>query len=252
MVKDIIESIIKDKVENNIYVTNYRTPLVGYADANNDLFHKLKEVGHPSHLLPKDLLDGAKTVVAFFIPFRKELIEENKAHSYVSPSWALAYVETNNLIGEINKKIQRELKKIGINSKTLKATHNFDKDLIMSRWSHRHVAYITGLGTFGINNLLITEKGCAGRIGSFVIDEYIEPNKIQKDELCLYKQDKSCAFCLDNCPVSAFEENEFARARCYEYLLDVVEHFKDVDPACDVCGKCNCGPCAILEKGEYR
>jgi len=202
--------------------------------------------------LPRDLLEGAKTVVAYFIPFTKELVNENKIHEYVSPNWALAYVETNNLISEINNLIALELKNLGVKTSTIRATHNFDPDLIMSRWSHRHVAYIAGLGTFGINNLLITQKGCAGRLGSFVIDSQIKPSLIQKEELCLYKKDKSCTYCLDNCPVDAFGDNEFARARCYDYLLDVVEHFKDIDPACDVCGKCNCGPCAILEKGEYR
>lgn len=249
--KHIIESIITEKVSENIYETDYRKPIVGYADANNPLFDKLKEVGHPNHLVPTDLLDSAKTVVAYFIPFTKKLVNINKKHNYIAPSWALAYVETNNLITDINNVIKNELNNKGIKVSTMKATHNFDKELIMSMWSHRHVAYIAGLGTFGINNLLITEQGCAGRLGSFVIDQHIEPSKIQREELCLYKQNKSCTYCFDNCPVGAFDDEKFARSRCYDYLLEVVEHFKDIDPACDVCGKCNCGPCAILNKGEY-
>lgn len=40
----------------------------------------------------------------------------------------------------------------------------------MSEWSHRHAAYIAGLGIFGINNMLITNKGCVGRIPSFYED----------------------------------------------------------------------------------
>ncbi len=251
MVNNLIERFITEKVSENIYETEYKTPIVGYADAKNPLFEKLKEVGHPDHLLPTDLLDDAKTVVSFFIPFTQNLVDINKSHNYVAPSWALAYVETNSLITDINNGIKELLNEMGIKVSTMKATHNFDEDLIMSRWSHRHVAYIAGLGTFGINNLLITERGCAGRLGSFAINHYIEPSEIQKKELCLYKQNKSCTYCFDNCPVDAFDDEEFARSRCYDYLLDVVKYFKDIDPACDVCGKCNCGPCAILDKGEY-
>ncbi|MFP4457389.1 MAG: epoxyqueuosine reductase [Clostridia bacterium] len=250
MGKRLIEKIITENVFNNIYKTKYREPIIGYADAKDSQFTKLKEVGHPKHLLPTDLLNTAKTVIAYFIPFTKELVEENKKHNYVAPSWALAYVETNNLITDINNNIKKELAKEGIKVSTIKATHNFDKELIMSMWSHRHIAYIAGVGTFGVNNLLITEKGCAGRLGSFVIDQSLEPSDILNKELCLYKQDKSCVYCFDKCPVGAFDDEEFARSRCYDYLLEVVEHFKDIDPNCDVCGKCNCGPCAILSKGE--
>ncbi|WP_338094171.1 hypothetical protein [Methanorbis furvi] len=35
------------------------------------------------------------------------------------------------------------------------------------RWSHRHFAVLAGLGTFGVNNMLITRMGCYGRVSSF-------------------------------------------------------------------------------------
>ncbi len=245
-IKDIIEKAIKDSVQNNVYKTVYKEPIVSFVDADNELFTKLKEVAHKDHLMPYELLEGAKTVVAYFIPFTKDLVDANRSHEYVSPRWALAYVETNRLIGDINFHIKDMLGKKGVKVSTLPATHNFDEETIMSKWSHRHVAYIAGLGKFGINNLLISEKGSAGRYGSFVVDINIESKEIKSNERCLYKIDESCTYCFDNCPVDAFSFDNFDRQKCYNYLLEVLDSFKDIDALCDVCGKCNCGPCAIL------
>ena len=245
-IKEIIEKVIFDTVNDNVYKTKYRKPLVGYASSKDPLFYRLKEVAHKDHLLPSDLLSSAKTVVAYFIPFTAELVAENRAHKYVAPSWALAYVETNRLIGDINRRLQEELFKQGVKTSILPATHNFDAETIMSKWSHRHIAFIAGLGTFGINNLLISKKGCAGRYGSFVIDVELKANDIIEEETCLYKKDQSCMYCFDNCPVEALNFERFKREKCYDYLLEVLDHFSDIDSLCDVCGKCNCGPCAII------
>lgn len=252
MIKEIIETIVRNSVSDNIYITKYRDPLIGYADAKNPLFNKLKEVCHPEHLLPSDLLENVKTVVAYFLPFTEELVLANQGHSYVSPKWALAYVETNSLIQDINNKISDELREKGVAVNTIQTAQKFDAKKIMSNWSHRHAAYIAGLGTFGINNLLITDKGCAGRIGTFVIDYKIKASPIKNKELCLSKQGEICTYCIDVCPVSAFEDERFARENCYNYLKNVAKHFIDIDLECDCCGKCACGPCAILNKGEYK
>ena len=44
-----------------------------------------------------------------------------------------------------------------------------------SNWSERHVAFIAGLGTFGLSKLLISAKGCAGRYGSIIVSQKLQP-----------------------------------------------------------------------------
>ena len=44
-----------------------------------------------------------------------------------------------------------------------------------SNWSERHVAYTSGLGTFGLCGGLITERGQAVRLGSVVVRAQIPP-----------------------------------------------------------------------------
>ena len=43
----------------------------------NDRFYFLKEIVSQDHLLPKELLPGAKSVIVYFIPFRKDLVVSN-------------------------------------------------------------------------------------------------------------------------------------------------------------------------------
>jgi len=242
--KGFIEENICKIVENASAVTKFRKPLVGFASASDKRFDELKETAHPGHLSPRDILEDCKTVVAFFIPFTKELVDINRRHNYVSREWALAYVETNELINKICSDMKEKLGSIGVTCAFVPATHNFDKDLLMAPWSHRHAAFIAGLGTFGINNMLITKSGCGGRFGSFVIDEYVEPTKGSKEEYCLYKKDGSCGQCVKMCPTGALTYDGFDRKKCYKYLLKVAERYKDIG-LCDVCGKCDNGPCAV-------
>lgn len=50
-----------------------------------------------------------------------------------------------------------------------------EKSGYVSRWSERHVAYISGLGTFGLSDALITPLGKAMRCGSVVARVKIQP-----------------------------------------------------------------------------
>ena len=46
-----------------------------------------------------------------------------------------------------------------------------------SIWSERHIAFICGLGTFGLSRGLITRKGICGRFGSLITDLDLYPAK---------------------------------------------------------------------------
>lgn len=152
--KQLLIDIINDKIRTNNGRTRYRSPLVGFASACDPLFHKLREVANPDHLLPEEMLPGAESVIAFFLPFDNELIKLNRRDPYVSREWAEAYVETNQLIKDICKEISRQLADMGFNAAYEMPTHNFDYKRLLSSWSHKHVAYVCGLGSFGRNTIV--------------------------------------------------------------------------------------------------
>ncbi|RLI33230.1 epoxyqueuosine reductase, partial [Candidatus Bathyarchaeota archaeon] len=125
----------------------WRKPLIAFADASDPLFLKLRKVASPKHMLPSQLLADAKTVISYFIPFREEIVLSNAGGGReASREWALAYIETNRLLEDLGEALARWLETLGFKAVPLPPTHNFDEERLVSEWSHKHVAYIAGLG----------------------------------------------------------------------------------------------------------
>ena len=222
----------------------WRSPLVAYADASDPMMKKLKTWIDPKHMLPQDMLPTAESVICFFLPFKEEISKSNRKGRTASDQWVESYIETNKLIEKINDNIKTELAKYGYACETTPATHNFDPEVLISYWSHRHLAYIAGLGTFGINNMLITDQGCSGRFGSCVTDLKLKPSIRPDSEYCLYKEKGTCGACVKSCVNGALTFDGFDRFKCYEMLLEN-DGFYDTGTTTDVCGKCIAGmPCA--------
>lgn len=241
--KQFITDTIVNAVNSHKGKITYRTPLVGFASAEDPGFLKLKEAVGPGHLLPEDLLDDARSVVAFFLPFQPQLTATNRKDPYVARDWAEAYIETNSLISSICENLQNELDKRGVKAAWQRPTHNFDPQELVSFWSHKHVAYLCGLGTFGLHHMLITSAGCGGRIGSLVVNCHLPASIRPQEEYCLYRSHGKCAVCVKTCPTGALTVEGLNKQRCYQQLLEVDAHYSDLG-LCDVCGKCATGPCA--------
>jgi len=242
MIADFIASYRRHrKVE-----TTWREPIVGFASADDPLFDKFKKIIRPTHATPRELLSGAKSVVAYFIPFFKRLHRENfEMEHYCSRSWAVAYVETNRLISDINEHVKSELESRGHRVALIPPTHNFDQESLMSDWSHRHVAYMAGIGRFGVHNLIITEKGCTGRLGSLVTDLALEASSPLDQEFCLQKAGIDCLKCVERCRYGALYADRYDRHACYRQCLVNDQYHSDLDLT-DVCGKCSAMvPCSV-------
>ncbi len=225
--------------------TGWKEPLVAYARADDPLFARLKEIVSPTHALPCDLLEEAETVITYFLPFHEQVTESNIKGRYSSKTWALSYLETNKLIADLNRHLQGLLIEKGYKAVSVPATHNFDQKTLLSNWSHRSAAFIAGLGAFGLNRMLITEKGCCGRIGSLVTDLRLEPNQRPGGEYCLHKAGVSCGLCVEKCVNEALTPEAFDKHKCYEMLLLNAEKLAGLKSTVDVCGKCLVGiPCS--------
>jgi len=224
----------------------WREPVVRIVSAIDDRFESLKKIVTEDHLLPQDVLSGAESIISFFLPFSEDIISSNIKGKYASSEWAQAYIDTNNLISIINNSIEKLLDGYGYKTGKIPATHNFDTEKLISRWSHRHIAYIAGTGTFGINNMIITDKGCCGRLGSIVTTVRVSGaagNKITAEK-CLYKINGSCGICRKKCPAGAYQDDFFNRFKCNDMCQENAELHKR-DGFADVCGKCLAGlPCS--------
>ncbi len=242
----LIVDAVRDRVARAQTTTQYRVPLVSSADAADPRFPALRQYVDPGHLTPEELLPGARSVVSFFVPFDRRVVESNAADpDAVAREWALAYIETNTLIKKITDHLIELLATQGVRGAAEPPTGNFEPAGLTSHWSHKSVAVIAGLGSFGLHHMIITEAGCAGRLGSVVIDGQLPVNPPRSVNRCLYLQDRSCGECLQRCPVSALsEDNQIDRHRCWNRILEA-PGLPAGDQTPQVCGKCAIGPCSL-------
>jgi epoxyqueuosine reductase QueG len=244
-----IESTIAEYEQKNNPCKMWESPIIEIISAENEKLGTLKEIVSSEHLMPNDILPDAKSIISFFIPFQESIVKSNIGGTMASEEWATAYIKTNELIKMINKNIEAMMKKNGYKTGKIPATHNFDEKKLISNWSHRHIAYMAGIGTFGINNMLITKKGCCGRLGSIILSyEFKKYKQINEaKEKCLNKANGNCGICYKKCVAIAFENNNFDRHICYKQCLENANYHEKTGYA-DVCGKCLVAlPCSMKE-----
>ena len=228
----------------------WQAPLLVSAPID-ERFDILPQIAFNEHMHPRDLLTNAKSLIVFFIPFKHELVKENKKGDRPCRNWGLAYVQTNDLIDRLSRAIAAFLVAKGFKSGLTPATHNFDEDVLMARWSHKHLAFLANLGRFGTHHMLITPVGCTGRLGSLVTEADLGDHPvIHTDEACLLKAGKKCGKCIEACPVDAIGDSGFERRRCWNRLnenRDTLDYFSDLPESTHVCGKCAAlVPCSFL------
>ncbi len=251
--KKTIKSWITDFVSNyqttHKTETRWRDPLVGFADAKDPMYLELKEIIGPSHALPDELVPDARSVIVYFIPFAESISKSNIPDEESSREWDYAYIETNNMLSELAAFLHGKITEAGFASSNLPPTYNYDKESLLSDWSHRSSAYIAGLGTFGIHNMIITESGCCGRFGTVITDWRLEPDPRSEKEMCLWKSEGTCGKCMSRCVNNAFSLSDsrevlFDKYRCNEQIYEKIIPQWPIGPG-DTCGKCMCGvPCS--------
>lgn len=227
----------------------WRGPLLATAEVDAR-FEILPEIAAKNHMLPNDLLGECRTVVVFFIPFAPELSNGNIKGKFASADWGKALSLTNDLIQDISSFIYDYFAGYGYGCELTPATYNFDCESLTARWSHKHLAYLSGLGRFGVNAQMITPLGCAGRLGSLVTEAPLGDHPlVTKKELCLHKAGHDCLKCMENCPVQAVTLKGIQRHRCDKRLQVNRKKFAadpDMPDDMEVCAKCVSGmPCSL-------
>ncbi len=235
-----------DQFTKTIKIEYRLPPPIAATSTNNKLWNKLISI-HPWLTHPLNILPSAKSVVVFAIPLSYDAIKSNVSGGEPSKQWLLEYIYTNKLIEEVGNYIAKELKSRGYKTISLKPTHDFDPKSLRSKWSHKHAGYIAGLGTFGINNLLITEKGCAVRLGTIITEAIIEETPKPSTEYCLVKRGYKCHKCVERCPIGALRNWDKGKHLCYSRLTKIALRFREeLKARASACGKCAVGiPCAI-------
>jgi len=227
----------------------FDNPLFGFASAQDSEFQNLRnpDVIGKHFILPGEWLQGAVTVISFFMPFSEEVIKSNRGNKgVISNQWLHGRVEGQRFVAEFCKYLNSKIIEDGFQSLSPSLDKRFcttkeddEGHSFSSNWSERHVAFISGLGTFGLSKGIITERGMAGRIGSVVTNMFLKPTV--RDYKDIYQYCTMCGACVNRCPVGAIslEKGKIHRI-CSDFLDYTAEKYK---PRYG-CGKCQTGvPC---------
>lgn len=257
---ELIRKSVQEYQARPDVATEYGEPLIGVADAMDSYIQNLPHVIDRGHDLPQDVLPGAKTILAYYAPFTKSIARANEnGERLASEVWARAYEETNAMFGLINERIIAAVEQFGGRAAVSPQASTFSQEKLISGWSHRHIAYAAGLGTFGINNMLLTRKGCCGRFSTVITDLALETDHHMEEDLCLYRKNGACGACVQHCPAGALTKEGYDRFRCYALCRENAEIYtmfgssytnEDGTGAnsigSEVCGKCVTGvPCTF-------
>jgi len=205
----------------------YDAPIVGFACTGDPLFDTLKkpEVVGPKHRSPLEWLEVAETVISYFLPFTEYVRESNRTEGLPSEQWVSARIDGEAFNNCVRRHCLELLEKAGERATVPPFVKDFSIVDRRSNWSERHVAYIAGLGTFGLSKSLITARGSAGRYGSVITTAKIAPTPRTAAtwyEACPFLTSGACGDCIARCPSGAITEQGKDVAKCSNYLDTVV------------------------------
>jgi epoxyqueuosine reductase len=240
-------------------------PLIGFSVGDDPLYETLKQdIGGPFMTPPElfreafpdtDAGPGDLTVISWILPQTTLTKDENsKETQFPSERWARAkhyggifnIALMNHLTGVLAQNgIQAMVPTLSPSWKIAIS----EKYGIASSWSERHAAYVSGLGTFGLCDGLITRKGKAMRCGSIIARISIPPTPRPYTDhraWCLYYAKGTCGLCIKRCPAGAITEQGHDKNRCREYCFGAAQDYihKQYHIENYGCGLCQAGvPC---------
>ena len=182
-------------------------PMVGFAPAERWENPPEKLTQHFSNWIPREfwpqsIYPEARTVVVIGLPVPLPIVETAPSIYYHE-----LYETVNILLDAKAYEISNFLTMKGHPSIFIPRDGYGDIDVLLKKplafFSHKHAAFLAGLGSFGLNNVLLTpEWGPRVRFTSIFTTLKLEGNSIQGDDLCT-----RCLSCAQNCPVNAIKSD---------------------------------------------
>ncbi len=244
----------------------WEEPLVGFASGIDPFFLEYKTLIGPFHLTPREVISAVLkekgrgllfteieqiSVISWALPASEDTRQSNRQEKQF-PSQLWAYTRDfgeacNNALKKHVVTFLGDLGHVAV-APTLLSTFQYIKDEKIgwaSPWSERHVAYACGLGTFSLNDGLITPKGMAVRFGSVVTLLKLAPSEKKYRhyrENCLQFRNEKCGKCIARCPAGAITEKGHDKDKCFEYIRSEPLRAKRLEyglqnppPSCGLC-----------------
>ncbi len=256
---NFVESSPENSLKNKAADPAWSTPLIGFVRGDDELFAGFKNDIGGFYWTPLELFRLAYpelmvraeelAVISWVLPQTKLTRRAHRSEkSFPSEAWSRARLYGEEFNDLLRSEVVRWLRQVEIPAvaPVLMPQWQWQESArygFASKWSERHTAYATGLGTFGLSDGLITPAGKAMRCGSVVARLPVAPAMRQYDKhnaYCLYYINGSCGKCIKRCPAGAISHSGHDKKRCAEYIMTktapyVEEKLGEVVSSCGLC-----------------
>lgn len=190
--------------------------------------------GMPEAFYPRSVWPEAVSVLVIGLPVHLPALETSPSIWYREE-----YRTINSLLDQYTYRLAEYLNQQGYPSVSVPRDGYGHVSVLVDSpvafFSHRHAAYLAGLGNFGVNNMLLTPQyGPRVRFGSVLTAAPLTPDPLMEGTLCT-----RCMECVEQCPVQALSEEGYPdgltdKATCAGYSLALDKHYRS---PCGVCVK---------------
>ena len=256
---DFVHNSPENTLRNETNEKAWDDPLVGFSRGDDHLYEEYKKYVGPFHWTPREIFlqtfpeikvaSNDLTVISWILPHTEATKADNrKEKTYPAQRWARARhfgeAANNKLRGHVIAVLKTEGYRAVAPVLSVQWTRKIsDLHGIASTWSERHVAYASGLGTFGLCDGLITARGKAMRAGSVVAQIDVPPApRLYNDHhaYCLFYARGTCKKCISRCPVGAISETGHDKQKCDNYTHGksrdyIISHYGFETDACGLC-----------------
>ncbi len=237
----------ENTLKNDTDERAWDAPIVGFSRGDDPLYGEIKEMIGSFYWTPLGVFEqtfpglvhspAELTVIAWVLPQTKATKRDNRMETrFPSERWARSrkYGEEFNM--KLRAHLAVALKSEGHEAVAPQLSPLWSMEAseaygLSSRWSERHAAYVSGLGTFGLCDGLITRAGKAMRCGAVVARIVVPPTPrpyTKHNEYCLFLTKGTCGKCIERCPVGAITKEGHNKMKCQAYVDSVTaDYVKD-------------------------
>ena len=234
--------------------------LLGFAAGDDPFWKKLQKIS-PGHFTPLEAFSygypdekveaSDLSVLCWVLPQTEATLgDQRKSVDWPCERWVRSrFHGQKEVIEKLAEFILERLRDSGVQAVIpdhLSQWRQGDSIPVSSPWSHRHVAFAAGLGTFWLCDGLITPLGKAVRLLSVVARHHFpvtERKYSEAYEYCLYHSSGTCAVCVKRCPRGAIsKEKGHDKVKCRAFLDNEIMTYVSENWA-DLKGAYGCGLC---------
>jgi epoxyqueuosine reductase QueG len=215
-------------------------PLVGFSRGDDPLYAWFKEDIGPFYLTPQEIFAAAfpdagaqpdeLSVISWVLP-QTERTRRDNAREQALPAerWARTRTAGEEFNLKLRDQVAAFLGQEGCQAVAPMRSPLFRQETsarygLASTWSERHGAYVSGLGTFGLCDGLITARGKAMRCGTVIARIVLPPTERPYSDhhaYCLFFFNGSCGKCIKRCPAGAITRKGHDKPKCHAYIREV-------------------------------